>query len=263
MNHQDNVEVHSLIIGKGEVGSSLEAALNERESGIAIAIDLSEGPDFYLVLKRAVCKTLHICFPYSGEFHDSVKTYARLLSPELIIIHSTVEVGTTEQLDSELTPPVVHSPVRGQHPNLKESLLKFVKYIGTPDQKAFELAKSELSNMQCKWLKDPKETELGKLLSTSYYGVCLAWHREMKKICDQFDVDFENVVTDFTITYNEGYRFFRPNVIRPVLTPPEEKIGGHCVVPNARLLEQSLRDRIEHLSVMFDYPGNTFLREIK
>jgi hypothetical protein len=42
-------------------------------------------------------------------------------------------------------------------------------------------------------------------------------------------------MTDFNKTYNAGY-VLKPNVIRPVLYAPSGKIGGHCVVPNAKIL---------------------------
>jgi len=80
--------------------------------------------------------------------------------------------------------------------------------------------------------------EIGKLFSTSYYGLCIAWHREMKRMCDELGIRFEDAATRFNKVYNEGYSKFKPTVIRPILIQPTEKIGGHCVVQNARLLEE-------------------------
>jgi len=82
-------------------------------------------------------------------------------------------------------------------------------------------------------------TELGKLFSTTYYGLCISWHGEMKKICDKAGVDFEKAVADFNKTYNDGYKELgKENVVRPVLYPPNGVCGGHCVIPNAELLKK-------------------------
>ena len=85
-----------------------------------------------------------------------------------------------------------------------------------------------------------KTTELGKLLSTTYYGLCIAWHGEMAKMCKKLKIDFDQTVTDFNKTYNQGYKKLKmPHVIRPVLYPPKNnKISGHCVIPNAKILQK-------------------------
>jgi hypothetical protein len=59
----------------------------------------------------------------------------------------------------------------------------------------------------------------------------------MKKICDNLNVDFEEAVTKWNKDYNESYmKLGKGNVVRPVLYPPN-KIGGHCVIPNAKILK--------------------------
>lgn len=235
----------SLILGGGEVGSSLKKVLDLRKDKEAAGIFDKKDDDFKEKIKNVDCKTLHICFPFGKNFIKDVINYSVIFKPELIIIHSTVPVGTTKKINSLLfrtsndrDTHAVHSPVRGQHPNLDKGILTFTKYIGTESGKDFEKAMNELSNLKVVWFKKSEDTELGKLLDTSYYGVCIAWHREMERLCKYFGADFENVVTDFNTTYNEGYAELRPNVVRPVLTSPgKKKIGGHCVVQNAKLLK--------------------------
>lgn len=240
----------SLVIGKGEVGASITRVLRKRQKVQKCGAIDRKDRNYEKMLKNTTCKTLHICYPYGKSFIKATTDYCRVFQPELVIIHSTVPVGTTTALNyacvvKKIRPlsPVVHSPVRGQHPELDKALLTFVKYIGTVSEEAYNSARKEMSNMKTKWFEDPKDTELGKILSTSYYGLCIAWHREMKKFCDSYDVDFENAVTDFNKTYNGGYRNLRPNVIRPVLTPPTEKIGGHCVTQNAKMLKKERKSK--------------------
>ena len=232
---------NSLIIGSGEVGSSMKRVLQNRKNKQKVGIIDSKDSNYKETLKSTTCKTLHICYPYNRRFKKEVLKYYMCFGPELIIIHSTVPVGTTGYLNCTCADvSIVHSPVRGQHPKLDKAIMSFVKYVGTDNEKAFKMAKKEMSNIKVKWIKNARETELGKILSTSYYGLCIAWHREMKKICKHFDVNFEEAVTDFNTTYNIGFKQIRPNVIRPVLSPPNGKIGGHCVSENAKLLKKQI-----------------------
>jgi len=240
----NKIEYDSLIIGNGEVGSALKKVLDARNDKRSCSIIDRKDEDFKEKLNDSKCKTLHICIPYSKTFVKDTLNYLRLFQPELCIIHSTVPVGTTSRINysafaTKVAPltHVVHSPVRGLHPNLDTGLLTFVKYVGTDSKEAFEKAKKEMDNMNVVWFEKSEDSELGKLLDTSYYGVCISWHREMERLCKYFDVNFENAVTAFNISYNEGYSKLKPNVVRPVLTSPgKKKIGGHCVTQNAKLL---------------------------
>jgi len=186
-------------------------------------------------------KIIHIAIPYLSEeqFIEAVKEEMERIKPELVIIHSTVGIGVTRKLGKN----VVHSPVRGVHPNLFEGLKTFVKFVGANDKKYGEMAKKHLQDIGIKRVKVvyPSETtEIAKLLDTTYYGLCIAFHGEAKELCDKYGVDFEIVMTEFNKTYNEGYKKLgKPNVIRPVLYPPQRTggIGGHCIIPNAEILK--------------------------
>jgi UDP-N-acetyl-D-mannosaminuronate dehydrogenase len=95
-------------------------------------------------------------------------------------------------------------------------------------------------------------TEIGKLLDTTYYALCIAWHGEMKKLCDKYKIDFEKAVTDFNKTYNEGYKKLgKPNVIRPVLYPPRSGIGGHCLCENAEILQKYFKSQALELILKY------------
>jgi len=180
---------------------------------------------------------LHICIPWRKDFVKIVKKEIKKVKPKLTIIHSTVAPGTTKKIGGM----IVHSPVRGDHPRLYEGIKTFIKYIGADNEKAASLGKKHLEALGIKTrvFMPSVTTEIGKLLDTSYYGVCIAWHGEMKKLCDKYKIDFEKAVTDFNKTYKIGYKKFgRPNVIRPILYPPERGISGHCVVPNAEILKK-------------------------
>jgi UDP-N-acetyl-D-mannosaminuronate dehydrogenase len=214
------------IIGYGEVGQAISKFYKNPKIKDLNRDDGLEGVEI-----------LHICIPWSENFVEIVRKEINKINPKLTIIHSTVAPGTVKKIGGM----VVHSPVRGVHPNLYEGIKVFVKYIGADDKKAGEAAKKHLESLgiKTKVFYPSTTTEIGKILDTTYYGLVIAWHGEMKKICDKFGVDFEKAVTDFNKTYNEGYKKLgKENVVRPVLYPPENGIGGHCVVPNAEILKE-------------------------
>ena len=211
---------------------------------------------------------LNVCVPWSKNFIDIVVKEIKEIGPKLTIIHSTVFPGTTQKIYQKTKNLVVHSPIRGVHPHLYKGIKTFVKYIGTDSKKAGDLAKRHLESLGIKTrvFYPSVTTEIGKLLSTTYYGLCIAWHGEMKKICDKYGVDFEKAVTDFNKTYNEGYKKLdKSNVIRPVLYPPQKTsgIGGHCIIHNIRIIKASIpqkKIRREVFDLILKYSKKKSLR---
>ena len=201
---------------------------------------------------------LHICFPWSKNFVSLVKKEIKSIKPKLVIVHSTIAPGTTKKIISGLPrvcQKVVHSPIRGIHPYLYQGIKTFVKYIGADNKKAGKMAQKHLTSLgiKTKVFYPALTTEIGKLLDTSYYGVVIAWHGEMKEICDKYGVDFAKAITDFNRTYNEGYKKLgKPNVIRPVLYPPKGGITGHCIVSNAKILKKYFKNS-KGLDLILEY----------
>lgn len=231
------------ILGYGEVGQAIakfykNPRLRKRSGFQAKIKDLNRDD----CLKGV--EILHVCIPWSDNFIKIVKKEIKDIKPRLTIIHSTVPLGTTKKIGGM----IVHSPVRGVHPHLYEGIKTFVKYIGADSKKAAKLAQKYLESLgiKTKVFYPSVTTEIGKLLDTSYYGVVIAWHGEMKKICQKYVVNFEKAVTDFNKTYNRGYtKLGKKNVVRPVLYPPQ-KTGGitkHCIIPNAEMLNKYFKSK--------------------
>ena len=71
-------------------------------------------------------------------------------------------------------------------------------------------------------------------------------------MCDELDVDFEDAATSWNNGYNEGYnKLGMGHVTRPVLYPPD-KIGGHCIIPNTKLLKDSFDNSILDLILKWE-----------
>ena len=238
------------IIGHGEIGSSLAAVY--RAKGIEPLVrDLNFNTINPPNTSKPKIGVLNICIPYSDSFAEDVNGYIQEYTPELTIIHSTVTVGTTKKITGS---PCVHSPVRGVHPNLKSGIETFVKYIGYNDDFSLNLALQHYSEigLDIHPIFNTDATEMAKLLSTTYYGLCIAWHGEMKKMCDRHNISFD-VINLWTESYNAGYdKLNMQHVIRPNLYPPKNGIGGHCVIPNAELLANTFNSKALDLILEYD-----------
>jgi 3-hydroxyisobutyrate dehydrogenase-like beta-hydroxyacid dehydrogenase len=219
------------IIGYGEVGSALESVYKDFNVSPKI-YDLSKSKSDDL----SNVDLLNICIPYSEDFVPLINSYITKYSARMTVIHSTVKPGTTGKIQGK----VAHSPIRGVHPNLKKGITTFMKYIGSEDNSCAEeysrhLRDMGINNYIC---KNSVTTEIAKLLDTFYYGVCIAVHSEALEISKKSNVDFDEIMTIYNTSYNEGYMALgKQNVIRPVLYGTD-RIGGHCIVPNAKLLNE-------------------------
>lgn len=228
-----------LIIGGGEVGKALLKVLSPRYD--TQLRDMSDNVQGHF-------DVLHIAYPHVENFIEVTKKYIEEYTPALIVIHSTVPVGTTKTFGDI----AVSSPVRGAHPNLAEGIQTFVKYFGGP--KAKEAADIFASiGVPTRVFEKAETAELGKLLDTAYYAWNIIFAKEVKRVCDKMDLDFDEVYTTPNKDYNEGYKKLgKPNVIRPVLEPTPGPIGGHCVIPNAELLDDWLTEIIKERNKAYE-----------
>jgi UDP-N-acetyl-D-mannosaminuronate dehydrogenase len=226
-------------LGFGEIGQAVHKLY--QNSGLLFSCfvkDLNRHDE----LKDLDVLNIAIPFNESFDFVETVKKEIQASNTKLAIIHSTVSVGTTRKL-KQLLPHVkiVHSPCRGIHPNLYEGLLTFPKFVGAINDEDLDAAATHLSSLKLNVAKcdNAETTELAKLLDTSYYGICIAYHGEAKKACEKFGANFDQAMTAYNKSYNESYTALgKPNVVRPTLTSPEGGIGGHCIVENAELLSR-------------------------
>lgn len=224
----------TIVIGAGEVGQAIIELEEDARHGVAV-VDKKYDSD----PPQKKYKVMHVCIPFTPQFISDVDMYIQTYSPSLVIVHSTVPVGTTEQLNPVTS--IVHSPVRGKHPNLAKSLRAFHKYVGGPNPACISaIAYMRELGVKSTYIGDYKATELAKLLDTTYYGWCIAFAERASELCSKYGVDYDFVYTDWNQTYNEGYtRLGVSNVVRPVLDPPQGGLGGHCLTSNAILLRES------------------------
>lgn len=216
----------SLILGAGEIGTALHTVLVQKY----VTYLEDENPTI-----RDGIEILHICFPWTKRFEDWVRTYRSQYHPQIVVVHSTVPVGTCRRLG------VIHSPVVGQHSDLEKSLKVFTKFIGGIGPEVDVVAEYFLRvGLKVYICRQPETTELAKLLSTTYYGLLVEYAKEAECLCRDDGVPFAEAYTLFQEASNEGFREMgRPDLVRPVLVPIQQTINGHCVLPNAELFPES------------------------
>jgi UDP-N-acetyl-D-mannosaminuronate dehydrogenase len=232
----------TLVIGMGQIGSALADVLSAKYQ--------VEGIDIGVNNKTKKFDFIHVCFPCSNveKFVSTVKGYkdSYLKCNGICVIHSTVPVGVSKKCEA------VHSPVRGIHPNLVSGIQTFVKYFG--GKNATEAARVfEDLGIRTRVVADSDTTEALKLWDTTIYAWNVILEKEIHDWCEEHGVSFDIIYTDANRTYNEGYAALsRPEYQKYVLRHIPGKIGGHCLIPNAKLLDDWIADLV--LQKNSEYP---------
>lgn len=226
-----------LVVGNGEIGKAILKLYNNNYNVDVIDINSS-------FVKIDNVDVMNICIPYGKDFVNIVKNYITKFNPELTIIHSTVLPGSTKKIK---TSNIVYSPVVGMHPNLYKSLKTFTKFIGANDSGSLKRVKRHFKKLKIKYktFKNTKTVETSKIVSTLYYGMCIAFHNDVDLLCKKNNLPFEQIMTEWNTEYNKGYTALgKVNVVRPVLDSPKGKIGGHCIINNAEIIKNYFKSDI-------------------
>jgi len=218
----------NLVIGLGEIGRPLMDVLSRahRVEGIDLPPRDVAGP----------IQFLHVCYPGDiADFAGETARYVRRFEPAVVVIHSTVPVGTTRAVQAAVSVPAVHSPVRGKHTRMADELLRYVKFIGGTDAAALAQTEThfECAGMKTRRLPSPEATELAKLTETTYLGLLIAFAQDVDRMARATGVPYAEVASFYEeISYLPPVSYF-PGII-----------GGHCVMPNVALLKRSHESRL-------------------
>jgi UDP-N-acetyl-D-mannosaminuronate dehydrogenase len=220
----------SLVVGLGEVGRPLLAVLGRAHRAL--------GSDLPPLEVREPVEFLHVCYPAEiADFVGVTAAYVERYRPELVVIHSTVAVGTTRAVQRRVGGgvPVLHSPVRGKHARMAEELLHYPKFVGGDDAAAADRVEAHFRavGVPTRRLPTPEATELGKLTETTYFGLIIAFHQDVQRMARLAGASYDDVVS-----FYEGIGYLPPVKFFPGV------IGGHCVLPNIALLKRTADSRL-------------------
>jgi len=239
-----------LIVGFGDVGSALHKII--KNSGICGKSGLQIF-DPHLEYRTNIYDydVIHICIPYNDKFKRNFLTIVEQFNSKVVIIESTVSIDCFENIDLYKDRLWIYSPVRGTHPDMVYGLRHFVKF-GAPiiskqlnDINTFTIMYYDELGINFDIKTDYKALILGKLLSTSWYGMLIAFCNNIKQICEKNDISFEESYYNWMLTDEIGQNYTKCGdgraksskiINRPVMTPG--KIGGHCVMPNLEMIKE-------------------------
>lgn len=213
----------TLVVGIGEVGGALAEVLDR--SAPVLRHDL-ERVDFDCPIG-----VMHICIPFFSQtqFVTATLSYIERFRPELTIINSTVLPGTTRMVGAKSRSAVVFSPVRGKHARMVQDLFRYVKFVAAADPATAAMATAHFSRagLRTRTMSKLEALELAKLAETTYFGVLIGYAQELNRYSERLGVD-----------YSEATEFFNEIDFLPQVRYHPGFIGGHCVIPNIKLLKE-------------------------
>lgn len=217
-----------LVVGIGEIGGPLLEIMRAHHE--AYGLDIKPDPAI------PPCEIMHLCFPFEGdEFVRHSVRYIEQYRPSLAVVNSTVAPGTTRKIALESKIDVVNSPVLGKHARMKQEMLQYTKFVGAITREAGERAAQHFASVGIKTrvVGSPETSELAKLTETTYFGVLISWAQEVERYCKEIGANYDEVVSLYEeISYLPRVKFF-PGVI-----------GGHCVLPNIKILKKRFKSGI-------------------
>ena len=221
-------------MGRGEIGSAVKEVIEKYDHVSTYDIKGKNGK------VPNTIHVMHICFPYSDKFVEQVQNYVTRYEPIHLLVWSTVPIGTCRKLNA------THTPVEGRHPKLAESMRKMRRWIGNTkaSERKFFLEYFVDRDFSVQGVNDSRHTEFLKLRSTSRFGINLVFADYEKKIADDIGMDWEHL-KHFDTNYNRLYRDLGMDwAQRYILDPPQDGLGGHCLIENGVLLDEQYPNKL-------------------
>ncbi|MBD3231384.1 nucleotide sugar dehydrogenase [Candidatus Dependentiae bacterium] len=182
--------------------------------------------------------------------YDAAFKIAKVLAPgNLIILESTVPVGTTEKIANFLEKKsglklgidffVAHCPERVLPGKIFEELIKNDRVIGAACDKSAELAKNFYSKFVSGklYFTDDKTAEMVKLVENSYRDVSIAFANQIADLAQCTKINPFNVIS-------LANKHPRVNILNPGCG-----VGGHCIAVDPWFLIEAFPKKTNLLKV--------------
>ncbi len=239
-----------IVCGLGEIGLPIFRILSKIFPVDGYDINSSLIPKSKYNFDSYTVRFLHICIPFNKNFINNVIKLEKKFSPQSIVIHSTVKPGTTNSLQKKLKIPIIFSATRGVHKRMQSDLKKYTKFFALQNNNSSSKLASrnfsqlmKKSKIKSKQMSNPMTLELAKIIcDTSYYGWLINYAQMSKIIAEKYCVDYDEMWS-----FSDEIHKFLGN--RPKMFPGF--IGGHCVIPNLELIDESSLNKINDINNMF------------
>jgi len=237
-----------VIVGLGEIGSPILKLISQSSS--VIGYDINPKLINKTLVKRyehLQSAFLHICIPYNDKFILNIISIYKKFKPEGIVIHSTIRPYTTKKLQEKLSVPVIYSATRGVHKRMLKDLQRYTKFFAieknAPKRNWAITAYQNLMKkcgVKTKQVSIPITLELAKIVvDTSYYGWLINYAQLSNMIAKEHNVNYDEMWS-----FADEIHKFLGN--RPKMFPGF--IGGHCVIPNLDLINDSTLNLIKDIN---------------
>ena len=238
-----------IVVGLGEIGMPILKLISKSNTvvGYDVNTKLMDKKNFSKH-ENIQTRFLHICIPYTKNFISTIKSLYKQFSPKGIVIHSTIKPHTTEAIQKQISIPIIYSATRGVHKRMLKDLKRYTKFyaleINAPKKvwaiKEFSQLMKK-SNVSVKRMSKPIALELAKILcDTSYYGWLITYSQLTNMIAIKNKVNYDEMWE-----FSDEIHKILGN--RPKMFPGF--IGGHCVIPNLKLLDDNMLDIIEEINL--------------
>ena len=241
-----------IVAGLGEIGLPILKLLSKKD--IVLGYDIDQNLMNTTKFKKFEnCQTsfLHIAIPFSNKFLSNINLLFKKFKPECIVIHSTISPGTTTKLQTKFNIPIIYSSTRGVHKTMIRDLKRYTKFFAIPKKsprKQWAISsfskKLKSAGIKTKQMSKPETLELAKIVcDTSYLGWLVNYAQISNLIAKNFEVNYDEMWS-----FSDEIHKFLGN--RPKMFPGF--IGGHCVIPNLKLINNETLDMINDLNQFYD-----------
>ena len=237
-----------VVVGIGEIGKPILKLLSKNNTiiGFDLNPDLVDQKKIERY-KKLQTSFLHIAIPVTDKFVNNVLKLNKKFKPECIVIHSTINPGTTKTLQKKLSIPVIYSATRGVHKRMIHDLKRYTKFFAiSTNAPRHKWASSRFTKLmkECgiktKKMSKPETLELAKIIcDTSYLGWLVNYAQLSNIIAIKHGVDYDEMWS-----FSDEIHRFLGN--RPKMFPGF--IGGHCVIPNIDLIDNKSLNAIKKLN---------------
>jgi UDP-N-acetyl-D-mannosaminuronic acid dehydrogenase len=171
--------------------------------------------------------------------HATREVAANMRDGALVILRSTVKVGTTRNVVSPILEAsgkrfdIAMCPERTLEGRALQELRELPQIIGADDPAVADRAAAVFRRLTSSIvvMSSPESAEIVKLVDNTYRDVQFAFANEVARLCDAFGVNAHDVISSGKLGYP------RTNVPLPGL------VGGPCLEKDPHILMQSARTR--------------------
>jgi UDP-N-acetyl-D-mannosaminuronate dehydrogenase len=108
--------------------------------------------------------------------------------------------------------PLAYCPIRGKKAKMLQDLQFYTKFVADINDRISNkaLIHFETAGLKAKKFSSIESLELAKLLSTTYFGLLIAWAQETERFCNKLNFNY-----DVVMSFTEEIDYSPPVIFKP------------------------------------------------